>query len=59
LEGVHTERIASVQFGEEQLITAGWDGRVHRWALGPLSETVDPAELEETWGVTLAGVVAD
>ena len=59
LDGVHTERIASLQFGSDLLISAGWDGRVHRWSLEPLTVDPDPAAIAARWSLDLDRIVED
>lgn len=59
LDGVHTERISSVKFGERLLITAGWDGRVHRWSLEPLERAPDPGAIAALWSLDVDQVVRD
>lgn len=58
LAGVHTERVPTVIFEPDWLLTAGWDGRAHRWGLGPLRDDEPPAAAEARWAMSLAQLVA-
>jgi hypothetical protein len=57
LEGVHDDQVATVDIVADSVLTAGWDGRVHRWGLGPLTRDPEPAEVEARWGRTLDELV--
>ncbi|MEZ4322211.1 MAG: WD40 repeat domain-containing serine/threonine protein kinase [Myxococcota bacterium] len=59
LEGVHNQRVVSLQFTDDLLLSAGWDARVHRWSLAPLEHDPDPSEIESLWQLSLADVVGD
>lgn len=48
---VHEGRVASVDFAKNQLVSAGWDGVVRRWALEPLQTPVpDLFRARSRWG---------
>ena len=57
LEGIHDAQVATVDFATDVVLTAGWDGRAHRWGLAPLRTPPDPARIEARWQTSLDALV--
>jgi WD40 repeat protein len=54
----HTDRVAALEFSPDGrwLVTASWDHSARRWSLDPVRAPPAPAEVEASWGASLAEV---